>query len=115
MHKVNNPCNHSRFLHGGNNTSPSLMFLSLKLDIGGHEPTIMHNAPSWNYNLLLGQSNKEQQRTCMNTQELMIKGKTKYITHHNLSEPSLSYVLGSSLTLHHVKNFKMKLKWEKEP
>src|SRR3954462_1132784 len=36
-----------------NNTSPSLMFLSLQLDIGGHEPTIMHKAPSWITNLLL--------------------------------------------------------------
>ena len=39
MHKVNNPCNrsykHRYFLPGGNNTPPSLMFLSLKLDIGG--------------------------------------------------------------------------------
>src|SRR4051812_25403328 len=66
--KVNNPCNrgykHRCFLPGGNNTSPSLMFLSLKLDIGVHEPTIMHNAPSWSYYLLLGQSNKKQRRTC---------------------------------------------------
>src|SRR4051812_21644818 len=48
--KVNNPCNrgykHRCFLPGGNNTSPSLMFLSLKLDIRRHEPTIKHNAPS---------------------------------------------------------------------
>src|SRR3954453_7167127 len=68
--KVNNPCTrkykHRCFPPGGNNTSPSLMFLSLKLDIGGHEPTIKHNAPSWSYNLPLGQSNKRQQRTCKN-------------------------------------------------
>src|SRR3954465_39529 len=46
--KVNNPCNrgykHRWFPPGGNNTSPRLMFLSLKLVIVGHEPTIMHNA-----------------------------------------------------------------------
>src|SRR3954464_15570363 len=73
MHNVSNTCNHSYkhhcFLPGGNNTSPSLMFLSLKLDIGGHEPTIMHNAPSWSYNLLLGQRNKrngEHARTLRN-------------------------------------------------
>src|SRR3954471_2039315 len=64
MRKVNNPYHrsykHRSFLPGGNRTSPSLMFLSLKLDIGGHEPTIMHNAPSWSYNLLLGQRNKEE-------------------------------------------------------
>src|ERR1041385_4556354 len=89
MRKVNNPCNHGYkhccLLPNGNNTSPSLMFLSLKLDIGGHEPTIMHNAPSWSYNLLLGQSNKEQRRTCKNTQEQIYKRRTKYLTHHNLN------------------------------
>src|ERR1041384_4654012 len=76
--KVNNPCTrkykHRFFLPGGNNTSPRLMFLSLKLVIKGHEPTIMNNAPSWSYNLILGQSNKEQRRTCKNTQEQNIKG-----------------------------------------
>src|SRR3954466_10592273 len=65
------------FLPGGNNTSPILMFLSLKLDIGGHEPTIMHNAPSWSSNRLLGQSNKKQRRTCKNTQEEIYKSRTK--------------------------------------
>src|SRR3954466_8584100 len=68
--KVNNPCTRKYKHHclppGGNNTSPRLMFLSLKLVIGGHEPTIMHNAPSWNYNPSLGQSNKKQRRTCKN-------------------------------------------------
>src|ERR1041384_8163407 len=43
LHKVNNPCTrdykHRCFLPGGNSTAPSLTFLSLKLDIGGHEPT----------------------------------------------------------------------------
>src|SRR3954467_2055161 len=42
MRKVNNPCNrgykHHCLLPGGNNASPSLMFLSLKLDIGGMNP-----------------------------------------------------------------------------
>ena len=42
LRKVNNPCSHSYkhrcFLPGGDNTSPSLMFLSLKLDIGGLNP-----------------------------------------------------------------------------
>src|SRR3954466_559524 len=94
MRKVNNPCNrsykHHYFLPGGNNTSPRVMFLSLKVVIGGHEPTIKHNTPSWSYNLLLGQSNKEQQRTCKNTQKQNIKGETKYITHHNLNIISLS-------------------------
>src|SRR3954471_19340380 len=39
LRKVNNPCTrrytHHCFIPGGNNTSPSLMFLSLKLDIRG--------------------------------------------------------------------------------
>src|SRR3954464_10840596 len=42
LRKVNNPCTrdyeHCCFIPGGNNTSPSLMFLSLKLDIGGLNP-----------------------------------------------------------------------------
>src|SRR4051812_14279033 len=57
---------HRCFPPCGNSTSPRLMFLSLKLVIGGHEPTIMHNAPSWSHYLLLGQSNKQQRRTCKN-------------------------------------------------
>ena len=42
LRKVNNPCtrryNHHCFIPGGNNKSPSLMFLSLKLDIRGLNP-----------------------------------------------------------------------------
>src|SRR3954471_4862724 len=42
LRKVNNPCTrkykHRCFIHGGNKTSPSLMFLSLKLDIMGLNP-----------------------------------------------------------------------------
>src|SRR3954462_2146886 len=42
LRKVNNPCTckykHRCFPPGGNNTSPSLMFLSLKLDIEGLNP-----------------------------------------------------------------------------
>ena len=42
MRKVNNPCNHSYKHHcfiPGDNRSPTLMFLSLKLDIrGGMNP-----------------------------------------------------------------------------
>src|SRR5437867_1564840 len=42
MRKVNNPCTriykHHCFIPGGNSTSPSLMFLSLKLDIRGLNP-----------------------------------------------------------------------------
>src|ERR1041385_2470994 len=60
--KVNNTCNrsykHRCFPPCGNVTSPRLMFLSLKFVIMGHEPTIMHNTPSWSYYLLLGQRKK---------------------------------------------------------
>src|SRR3954463_4286774 len=42
LRKVNNPCTrrykHRCFIPGGNNTSPSLMFLSLKQDIRGLNP-----------------------------------------------------------------------------
>src|SRR3954467_3618197 len=42
LRKLNNPCTrkykHHCFPPGGNNTSPSLMFLSLKLDIRGLNP-----------------------------------------------------------------------------
>src|SRR3954470_18640768 len=42
LHKVNNPCTrrykHRCFIPGGNITYPSLMFLSLKLDIRGLNP-----------------------------------------------------------------------------
>src|SRR3954466_12684873 len=57
LRKLNNPCNcgykHRCFPPCGNITSPRLMFLSLKLVIRGHEPTIMHNLPSWSHYLLL--------------------------------------------------------------
>src|SRR3954465_9280567 len=42
LRKVNNPCTreykHHCFIPGGNSTSPSLMFLSLNLDIRGLNP-----------------------------------------------------------------------------
>src|ERR1041385_2549743 len=42
LREVNNPCirgyKHRCFITGGNSTSPSLMFLSLKLDIKGLNP-----------------------------------------------------------------------------
>ena len=70
LRKGNNPCTreykHRCFPPGGNNTSPRLIFLSFKLVNGGHEPKIMHNAPSWSYDPSLGQSNKKRRRTCKN-------------------------------------------------
>src|SRR3954454_3705649 len=82
---LNNPCNrgykHRCFPPCGNSTSPRLMFLSLKHVIRGHEPTIEKNAPSWSHYLLLGQSNKQQRRTCKNYSRTKIsKIRTKYIT-----------------------------------
>src|ERR1041385_4300656 len=93
MRKVNNPCNRGYknrcFPPCGNITSPRLMFLSLKRVIGGHEPTIEHKVPSWSHYLLLGQSNKQQRRTCKNYLGTKIEEiRTKYITlsqsEHNL-------------------------------
>src|SRR3954468_20622335 len=91
MRNVSNPCNHSYkhrcFLPGGNNTSPSIMFLSLKLDIGGHGPTIMHNTPSWSCNLLLGQSNKRNGEHAGTLNNKYIKVNQIYYssqTEHNL-------------------------------
>src|SRR3954467_14911079 len=69
LHKVNNPCTrkykHRCFIPRGNITSPSLIFLLLKLYIRGN-PTIKHNAPSWSCNKSLGQSKIWQRRTCKN-------------------------------------------------
>src|SRR3954462_13050234 len=49
MCKVNNPCTrgykHRCFPSGGNCTSPSLMFLSLKLDIRGLNPQLSITLP----------------------------------------------------------------------
>src|SRR3954463_16670403 len=93
MRKVHNPCNRSYkrrcFLPCGNNTSPILMFMSLKLDIGGHELTIMHNAPSWSSNLLLGQSNKKQWRTCNNYSRTKIQKDKNQIYNSSQSEHNL--------------------------
>ena len=92
MRKENNPSNrkykHQLFLPGGNNTYPSIMFLSLKLDIGGHEPTINHNAPSWSCNLPLGQSNNG------NEQHARITLEHKYKKRRTKSE--------HSLIIHHI-------------
>src|SRR3954462_12886016 len=85
--QVDGSYKHCYFLPCGNNTSPSLMFLSLKLDIGGHEPTIMHNAPSWSYNLLLGQSNKRNGEHARTLKKSNIKVNQIYYssqTEHNL-------------------------------
>src|ERR1041385_4849865 len=68
--KVNNPCTlgykHRCFIPGGNSTSPSLMFLSLKLDIKGLNPQSSITLPFGVASALLGQSKILQRRTCRN-------------------------------------------------
>src|SRR4051812_15620488 len=70
MRKVYNPCicgyKHRCFIPGGNNTSPSLMFLSLKIDIKGLTTQSSITLPLGFASKLLGQSKILQQRTCKN-------------------------------------------------
>src|SRR3954470_12917840 len=70
LHKVNNPCTreykHRCFISGGNNTSPSLMFLSLKLDIRGLNPQSSIMLPLGVATNQFGQSKIRQRRTCTN-------------------------------------------------
>src|SRR3954467_13063692 len=60
LRKVNNPCTHKYkhrcFIPGGNNTSPSLMFLSLKVDIRGLNPQSSITLSLGVANKILGQS-----------------------------------------------------------
>ena len=60
MRNVINPCNrsykHRCFLPGDNNTSPSLMFLSLQLDIRGLNPQSSITLSLGVSNKILGQS-----------------------------------------------------------
>src|SRR3954468_20460615 len=77
LHKVNNPCTrgykHRCFIPGGNNTSPSLMFLSFKLDIRGLNPQSSITLPlgvATNYLAKAKYGNGEHARI---TQELKYK------------------------------------------
>src|SRR3954466_2812844 len=69
LRKVNNPCTrkykHHCFIPGGNNTSPTLMFVT-QARYQGAEPIIKHNAPSWSCNKSFGQSKIRQRRKCKN-------------------------------------------------
>src|SRR3954464_5073444 len=60
LRKVNNPCTrrykHRCFIPGGNSTSPSLMILSLKLDIKGLNPQSIITLSLGVANKILGQS-----------------------------------------------------------
>src|SRR3954471_3858387 len=75
LHKVNNPCirrykNHC-FIPGGNNTSPSLMFPSLKLDIRGLNPQSSITLPlgvATNYLAKEKYDNREHARIYSRTQ-----------------------------------------------
>src|SRR3954462_323163 len=73
LREVNNPCTrmykHRCFIPGGNNTSPSLMFLSLKLDIRVLNPQSIITLP-------LGVANKILVRQKF-TQEQNIKEKNQ--------------------------------------
>src|SRR4051794_25283200 len=74
--KVNNPCTcrykHHCFIPGGNNTSPSLMFLSLKLDIKGLNPQSSITLSLGVANKILGQSKNR------NGEHARIYSRTKY-------------------------------------
>ena len=92
LRKVNNPCTrkykHRCFIPGGSNTSPSLMFLSLKLDIRGLNPQSSITLPLGVANKILGQSkygNREMQEF---NQEQNIKEKNQ-IYYSSQSEHSL--------------------------
>src|SRR3954467_11976882 len=83
LRKVNNPCTHRYkhrcFLPGVNNTSPSLMFLSLKLDIRGLNPQSSITLPLRVATRILGQS-----KYC-NGEHARIYSRTKY----KMEEPNI--------------------------
>src|SRR3954470_3790664 len=76
LRKVNNPCTrrytHRCFIPGGNNTPPSLMFLSLKLDIRGLNPQSSITFPLGVASKILGQ------RKYRNGEHARIYLRTKY-------------------------------------
>src|ERR1043165_3190224 len=90
--KVNNPCTrrykHHCFIPGGNNTSPSLMFLSLKLDIWGLNPQSSITLSLGVANKILGQSKYATENMQEFTQEQNIKEKNQ-IYYSSQSEHSL--------------------------
>src|SRR4051812_23419106 len=81
LRKVNNPCTrkykHHCFIPGGNNTSPRLMFLSLKLVIRGLNPQSSITLPlgvATNHLAKVKYGNREHARI---TQELKYKEKNQ--------------------------------------
>src|SRR5439155_20703250 len=81
--KVNNPCTrgykHRCFIPGGNRTSPSLMFLSLKLDIRGLNPQSSITLSLGVASKILGQSKYR------NGEHARIYSRTKY----KIEEPNI--------------------------
>src|ERR1041384_272176 len=85
MRKVNNPCTrkykHHCFIPGGNNTSPRLMFLSLKLVIRGLNPQSCITLPLGVPIYCLAKVKKSNREHARITQEQRYKRRrTKYIT-----------------------------------
>ena len=90
LRKVNNPCTreykHHCFPPGGNNTSPSFIFLSLKLDIRGLNPQSSIMLPLGVAIYQLAKVKYDNGEHARITQELKYKRRrTKYNTHHNLN------------------------------
>src|SRR3954468_14181782 len=83
LRKVNNPCTrrykHRCFIPGGNSTSPSLMFLSLNLDIKGLNPQSSITLSLGVANKIIGQSKYR------NGEHARIYSRTKY----NREEPNI--------------------------
>src|ERR1043165_8107954 len=92
LRKVNNPCTrgykHRCFIPGGNNTSPSLMFLSLKLDIRGLNSQSSITLSLGVANKILGQNKYRNGEHARITQEQNIKEKNQ-IYYSSQSEHSL--------------------------
>src|SRR4051812_15653343 len=93
LHKVNNPCTrkykHHCFIPAGNNTTPSLMFLSLKLDIRGLNPQSSITLPlgvATNHLAKVKYGNREHARIYSRTQ---IKKEKNQIYYSSQFEHSL--------------------------
>ena len=92
LRKVNNPCTrrykHRCFIPGGNSTSPSLMFMSLKLDIRGLNPQSSTTLPLGVATNYLAKENTATENMQEFTQEQNIKEKNQ-IYYSSQSEHSL--------------------------
>src|ERR1041384_3846236 len=126
LRKVNNPCTrkykHRCFIPGGNNTSRSLIFLSLKLDIRGLNPQSSITLPLGVATNHLAQSKIRQRRTCKNLlKNSNIKEKNQ-IYYSSQSEHSLKIhqIPANSAKQHrklqrcldHVRQLTRSLKWK---